>query len=310
MLTTEILRANEALAALSDEQLNTIATLSRNDEEAVIGKRFGEVYRQLDDTIAKTTGVARNGDEKTYLYLERAMKEREAAHATLAQQVADLTKDKTRLEKAVAEGAGEEAKKALSQAKKDLDGVLKQYTDLKAEYDALGAKHAAEIMGLRMDAELKTATGSLKFKKDLPQSVVDIVLRQTAEKVKGMNPEYIDDGQGGKRLVFKNESGEIMRNQENALQPFTATELIQKELASMGVLEEKRKAAGGGTEPPRGGGGGGTTLDLSGARTQSQANDIITDALLRQGLTIGSREFQDAMTKAWTDNNIKSLPLQ
>ena len=78
----------------------------------------------------------------------------------------------------------------------------------------------------------------------------------------------------------------------------------------MGVLEEKRKAAGGGTEPPKGGGGGGTTLDLSGARTQSQANDIITDALLRQGLTIGSREFQDAMTKAWTENNIKSLPLQ
>lgn len=309
MLTTDILRANEALAALTDEQLNTIATLSRNDEEAVIGKRFGEVYRQLDDTIAKTTGVARNGDEKTYLYLERAMQEREAAHGELQKQVDGLTKEKARLERAIADGAGEEAKKALSQAKKDLENVLGQYTELKTKFDAQEAAHASEIMGLRMDGEIKTATGGLKFKKDLPQSVVDIVLRNATEKIKGFSPEYIEDGNGGKRLVFKNAEGEIMRNAENALQPYTASELITRELRTMGVLDEQRKKTGAGTEPPKGGAGG-TTLDLSGAKTRTQASDIITDHLLRQGLTIGSKEFQEAMSKAWTDNNIASLPMQ
>lgn len=310
MLTTDILRANEALAALTDEQLNTIATLSRNDEEAVIGKRFGEVYRQLDDTIAKTTGVARNGDEKTYLYLERAMQEREAAHGELQKQVDGLTKEKARLERAIADGAGEEAKKALSQAKKDLENVLGQYTELKTKFDAQEAAHASEIMGLRMEGEIKTATGGLKFKKDLPQSVVDIVLRNATEKIKGFSPEYIEDGNGGKRLVFKNAEGEIMRNAENALQPYTASELITRELRTMGVLDEQRKKTGAGTEPPKGGAGGGTTLDLSGAKTRTQASDIITDHLLRQGLTIGSKEFQEAMSKAWTDNNIASLPMQ
>lgn len=74
MLTREIIAANAALAGLTEEQINTIVTLSQNDENAVIGARIGEIYRQMDTTIAEATGVARNGDEKTYLYLARATK--------------------------------------------------------------------------------------------------------------------------------------------------------------------------------------------------------------------------------------------
>ena len=72
MLTKETLIANEALAGLTDEQITAITTLSANDENTVIGQKFGEVYRQMDSTIEKATGIKRDGDEKTYLYLERA----------------------------------------------------------------------------------------------------------------------------------------------------------------------------------------------------------------------------------------------
>ena len=72
MITQEMLSADAALNGLTDEQKNAIVTISKNDEDVVIGKRFSEVYNQLDATIAKETGIARNGDEKTYNYLERA----------------------------------------------------------------------------------------------------------------------------------------------------------------------------------------------------------------------------------------------
>ena len=75
MITVEMLNTQQELVGLTDAQKQAIALLSKNDEEVVIGNRFREVYNQLDATIAKETGIARNGDEKTYLYLERASRE-------------------------------------------------------------------------------------------------------------------------------------------------------------------------------------------------------------------------------------------
>ena len=43
MLTKEILLANSTLAGLSAEQLEAIATLSQNDEAAVIAKKTSEI---------------------------------------------------------------------------------------------------------------------------------------------------------------------------------------------------------------------------------------------------------------------------
>ena len=75
MITNDMLTADAVLTGLTDEQKDAIVAMSKNDEEVVIGNRFREVYNQLDATIAKETGIARNGDEKTYVYLERAARE-------------------------------------------------------------------------------------------------------------------------------------------------------------------------------------------------------------------------------------------
>ena len=91
MLTKETLIANEALKGLTEEQLTAITTLSENDENTVIGQKFGEVYRQMDSTIEKATGIKRDGDEKTYVYLGRATK-------AFAEKFADYESLKTKIE--------------------------------------------------------------------------------------------------------------------------------------------------------------------------------------------------------------------
>lgn len=310
-LTREIISANAVLNGLTEEQITAITTLSQNDESTVIGQRIGEIYRQFDATIATTTGIQRNGDEKTYLYLERAAKELSEKVKTtesLNKQITELTKEKTRLEKVIADGVGDvETKKALEQAKKDLNAVTKQFTDLKAEFDSVKEKHQRELFGVKIDNELSVARTGIQLKKELPTVVTDVVMSQAIEKIKGLNPEYIDNGKGGTILAFKDETGAIMRNPENQLIPYTAKDLLYKELKSMGVVDEGRVQPGGGTTAPKSTTGG-AIIDISGARNRVEAYENIASALMAKGLTNGSAEFDAEMQKAWKDNNVASLP--
>ena len=316
MITREMLTADQALGTLTDEQINAIVTLSRNDEEAVIGARFLEVYNQLDETIARTTGIARNGDEKTYLYMERAALElAKKANSVdgLNTKINELTRERDRLKKAVEDGVADETlRKQLTQAQADLENVRQQYDTLKAETDTMKAQHAQELLGLQVDNEIRGAMGGIKFKAEFPQAVTDTILNQAITKIKGLNPEFVDDGKGGKKLVFNDQNGAMLRDPDNRLEPYTAGELLRKELKQMGVLDEGRQQQGGGTSPLDGNGGGGSAqaVDLSMARTQNEAQEIIHTQLMQRGLVNGSAEYQEAMTQAWKDNNVSSLPIQ
>lgn len=316
MITREMLTGDTALGTLTDEQINAIVTLSRNDEEAVIGARFREVYNQLDETIARTTGIARNGDEKTYLYMERAalaLAAKANSVEGLQTKVNELTRERDRLKKAVEDGvADEQLKKQLTQAQADLENVRQQYDTLKAETDQMKTQHAQELLGLQVDNEIRGAMGGIKFKAEFPQAVTDTILNQAITKIKGLNPEFVDDGQGGKKLVFNDANGAMMRNPDNRLEPYTAGELLAKELKQMGVLDEGRQQQGGGTHPNGGGGAGGgaQTVDITMAKTQTEAQEIIHTQLMQRGLVNGSAEYQEAMTQAWKDNNVSSLPVQ
>lgn len=313
MLTREFLVANAALSGLTDEQITAITTLSQNDENSVIAKKTGEIYGALDADILAVSGIAKNGTEKTYDYAKRVMGEMKTkadGAAGLQSQIDTLTKEKARLEKAIADGAADaETAKALKQTKADLANVTAQYTELNTKFEQMKTEHEKELFGVRIDNALQTAAAGITFKSGLPESVTKVILAQANEKIKGMNPEYIDDGKGGKILAFKDASGAIMRNPNNQLNPFTPGELLTKELETMGVLEPKRQQPGGGTNPPRRQPGSGSiTVDASGAKTRTEAYDIIANSLMQQGLTIGSKAFDDAMNAAWKDNNISQLP--
>ena len=250
-LTTELLNANAATAALTDEQKNAIVEMSSNDENAVIAKKTGEIYGGLDADILSVSGIAKNGTEKTFDYAKRVIGEikgQAGNAAELQNKVTELTNEKARLEAVIAKGGADaETKRQLEQAKADLANVTKQYTDLKTEFDNAKSEHEKTLFGLKIDNEFAKATAGIKFKADLPASVTSVLMQQAIAKVKGMNPEYIDDGNGGKVLAFM-DNGTPKRNPENNLRPYTATELVSAELKAMGVLEDGRKQTGAGSQ--------------------------------------------------------------
>ena len=122
-LTTELLKGNAATAGLSDEQINAVVEMSKNDETTVIGQKTGEIYGGLDADILAASGIAKNGTEKTYDYAKRVIGEikAQAGNATeLQNQISELTKEKGRLEQVIAKGGADaETKRALEQAKAD-----------------------------------------------------------------------------------------------------------------------------------------------------------------------------------------------
>lgn len=311
-LTVEVLKANSVLAGLSDEQLAAITTLSANDENSVIAQKTGKIYGDLDADILSVTGIAKNGTEKTYDYAKRVLGELKTKAESVVQlqsTIDTLTKEKSRLEKAIQDGASDtETAKALKQAKADLAAITGQYNELNTKFQNAEQNHQKELFGIRVESTLQAATANLKFKPELPGSVTKVLLSQATEKIKNMHPELIDDGKGGQIIAFKDENGAIMRNPNNQLNPFTADELIQRELDTMGVLDKGRQQAGTGTQPPSGGAGSGTVISIAGAKTRTEAYDMIASSLMTQGLTNGSAEFQAAMDQAWKDNNISSLP--
>ena len=316
-LNAELLKGNAATAGLTDEQIAAVVEMSKNDETTVIGQKTGEIYGGLDADILASSGIAKNGTEKTYDYAKRVIGEIKAQASTateLQAKVSELEKEKARLDSIIAKGGADaETKRQLEQAKADLANVTKDYTELKTKFDNSESEHAKALFGLKIDGEMAKATAGIKFKADLPASVTSVLLKQAVEKVKAMNPEYIDDGQGGKVLAFM-ENGTPMRNKENNLNPYTAAELVSRELQTMGVLDIGRRQTGAGSQGGQGGNGGGAgaAVDVSAARTQNEAYEIIAKQLMAQGKVNGSKEFSEAMSEAWKANRevIKALPVQ
>jgi len=315
-LTTEQLNANAALSGLTDDQRAAIVEMSKNDEQSVIGQKTGEIYGGLDADILAASGIAKNGTEKTYDYAKRVIgeiKDQAGNAAELQTKLTESEKEVSRLNGIIAKGGADaETKKQLEQARADLANVTKDYTALKADFDKANAEHEKAMFDAKISGEFAKATAGIKFKADLPASVTTVLLEQAVAKVKGMNPEYIDDGKGGKVLAFM-VNGAPMRNAENNLNPFTASELVARELQTMGVLETGRTQTGAGTQGGKTTTGGGSgTVDVSGAKTQDEAHEIIAKALMAQGKVNGSKEFADAMAAAWKENAdvIKALPIR
>ena len=309
MITADILKANEHLAKLTDEQISSIVTLSTNDVNAEIGKKIGELYRQLDTTIDTSTGIARNGDEKTYNYLERAIKELKGGMPNVDDmkgKIKTLTEEKTRLEALISEGSKDtETAKLLNQAKAELKSTKDLYIGLQTKFEEQAKTHKTELFGLRVENELTNVLNGLKFKAEIPANVTKTFVNAAISKVKGLNPDYVDDVNGGKRLVFRDSNGVAISNPTN-LAPYTAAELLGNELKDIIAI---KGAKGTGTQVD-GGGSNNDTVTIGNARTQQEAMTIISKSLCAQGLTAGSKEYQTKLDAAWAENKVKSLPVK
>lgn len=306
-LTTEILRGNRLLSGLTDEQIGAITILSQNDESSTIGARFGEVYRQMDETIESALGIKRNGDEKTYKFLERASKEFASRYADYDELKGKADRSEAeikRLQKLVDEGAlDKDTANALNQAKADLNAISERYGKLKTEYETARKQWEKDMFDTRVVAELTAAKSGVKIRPDANPQVVSLAMKEAMSKIVAMNPKFEDDGKGGQVLMFHNEDGTRLNNVDNNLLPYTAKELLSKELEVYDIVDRQQRTGTGSSSPKP------QKHTLQSAATQVQAVDAINRSLSERGIVKGTREYQEAFDKAYDEGNVASLPL-
>lgn len=314
MLTVETLRQNTALASLTDAQLTAIAEMSRNDENTVIGARIGALHGQYDTDILSITGIAKNDGEKSYDYAKRVLSEYKTKAESVTAIQTELTKakaDVATLQAKLEKGAADETlAQQLKDAKAQVTQLQAKLTAKETEYKAAKDKFDTDLKNTHIDYAFKAAASGLKFKDGITEPIQKTLLAAAkAEVLAKGTPDFVDDGNGGKKLVLRGTDGNILNNPNNNLNPYTLQELIA-ETSLKDVIDSGRQQIGGGTGPLKPGGAGSSTFSLVGVKTQVEAYRAIEQHLLASGLTRDSKEFADQITKLGTENNVSSLPIR
>lgn len=313
MLTIDMLKQSTALAGLSEAQLIAIAEMSKNDENTVIGTKIGALHGQYDTDIFGITGIKKNDGEKSYEYAKRVLnsyKSKIESSKAVKEQLDAANAKVQELQAKLEKGAGdEELKKQLKDAKTQVTQLQTQLQAKEAEFKTKNDELAKEIKQTHIDYAFQAATVGLKFKAGITEPIQKTLLNAAkAEVLSKGTPDFIDDGQGGKKLVLRDAAGNILNNPANNLNPYTLKELVM-ETSLKDVIDTGKQQTGGGTKPGGQGGQGGT-LDMSGIKTQVEADRIIEQHLLANGLTRDSAEFAEQSLQLRTENNVASLPIR
>jgi len=312
-LTPELIKANESLASLSDDQIAAISTLSVNDENKVIGEKIGEVHGKYDQDIEEITGQKKPDGVKTYDFVKQVLGEfkTKATSAPELQKQIDTYKTKVAdLEKQITEGKGNEA---IAQKLRDAEGKLSQlqtqYETDKQTWEKEKGTYAEKITGLQVTTQFEKASAGLKFKVGYPESVQKTLLDTSQANILAKyKPDWVE-ADGKKVMVFRDDKGEIARNKNNQLNPYTAEELMKENLKE--VLDLGKKTTGTGTKNPAGGDTDTVdVVDIAGAKTQIEADELIVKHLMQIGETRGSASFAEKQKKLREDNGVNKLPLR
>ena len=315
MLTIEMLRQSSALTGLTDDQLNAIAEMSRNDENTVIGTKIGALHGQYDADILGITGIKKKDGEKSYDYAKRVLgeyKTKAESAKTIQTQLTAAQAQVAELQSKLEKGAGDETlKQQLKDAKAQVTQLQTQLQTKETEFNTKKAEFDKTIKDTHVDYAFQAATAGLKFKSGITEPIQKTLLNAAkAEVLAKGTPDFIEDGQGGKKLVIRGADGNILNNPKNNLNPYTMQELVM-ETSLKDVIDKGRQQIGGGTGGfGSGSGGTGGTLDLSGIKSQVEADKAIEAHLLANGLTRDSQEFADQSMQLRTENNVASLPIR
>lgn len=309
MLTEAVIKANSTLANLTPEQIAAITTLSQNDENQVIATKYGELYGQFDTIVKDVIGEDKPQGKKTTEWVREhftAFKTKDSELEKLKTELAQAKEDlKNNAGDKSLKSEVERLMKEVSDEKQRVKDLQTNMTKIQQEWEAKVKAEQDKMIAIRIDNEANAALAGMKFKdeKIIPANLRQIAIDAAKAKILADGKaEWIDDGKGGQRLVFRDANGQVRNNPENALNPFTIGELLAKELAP--VIDAGHKQNGAGTHTSQGNGGSGSgAISINGAKSIVEADEMFTKAWFAQGKSKSDPEYN---TK-WQEMR-KSLP--
>lgn len=309
MLTIDMLKQNQSLSGLTDVQLSAIAEMSKNDENAVIGTKIGSLHGQYDADIFGITGIQKNSGEKSYDYAKRVLNEYKTQltnTATVQAQLAKAKQEVDTLKQKLADGSGDDAvKQQLKDAKAQVNQLQMSLTEKDAAIAKAKQEYEAAIKNVHVDYAFNSAVSGMKFKAGISEGIQKILLESAkAEVLKKGTPDIIDG-----KVVFRGSDGNILNNPNNNLNPYTVEELVMQ-TSIKDAVDSGKKQTGGGTGPNKPDKTNITTVDLSGVKSQIEADKVIESYLLSNGYTRDSQDFYTKLLEIRNENEVSKLPIR
>jgi hypothetical protein len=204
------------------EEKTFLENYGKKIEEEVIPSKISELHTRYDDDIFAVTGLKKNPTEKTYDFTKRVLGE----FKTKAEKTSVLETEIAALKKQITDGTGD--KKTLA----DLEAVQKAYKELEDTKTKEVNDLRTQFEKYKDESEIVAATSGLQFKKNIPETAVKSLVKQVISDLTS-----IASRQDGKLVFLKD--GVPHRNPHNALNPYTADELLKERLKD--VLDTGRK---------------------------------------------------------------------
>lgn len=297
-LNSDLLKSVEGL---TEAQIATIITLSTNDEATILASKQKEFKDGQTKVFAEAVGLALKDSESFEAYSARIKDGLKGDSTETKSQLDAANKKVTELEKALKEGSQD---KSILQKLADAENRV---TELTAAYDeskqALANKEDEfknKFLDLKVSTDIKRAISGLKFKDSFSKEVQETLIKSAESQILQENkPDYEGD-----TLVFRGEDGNILRNKDNSLHPFTATDLLKSKL--VGALSEGVQARGAGSSNA----GGNNPISLNGAKTQIEADEMIAKQLAENGIARGTQAWQEQSIEMRTAANVQDLPVR
>lgn len=205
-------------------------TFLENYAEEVAEKRArsyeGKLHQKYDDDFFTLTGKRKPEGVRTFDFIKSewmTMSERAA-------KVDELLHEKQDLEKKIKEGSTD--KKLLA----DLEKVQLEYQRLKDESENKIKTIQTEHERFKIRNEILKARSELSFNEKIPGAAREALVERVVDELVG-KAEFREN-----QLYFIDSEGNPLRNKNNALNPYTAKELLSEKLKE--VLKEKRKESG------------------------------------------------------------------
>jgi len=279
-----------------EEHTTYLDNYKKSEVENELRDRVRKVHQNYDEDLFQLTGKRRRTDpeEKTFDFLKAVIgdyKTNETKIAEFETQIGDLK------EKIKSNTGDEQLKKDLAEAMSNLATVKKLYEEEKETWGKEKGSLESSHQRSGMENILDRALIGIKFKDGISESVVKIVVDSVKNEL--LETAGIIDGV----MIFKDKEGKTLINKDNAMNPFTADEMLRSKLKD--IIDEGRVIAGTGVKPEiKTDKDGNKTINYSPSDSVKTKDDLHKD-LSSKGLVQGSEEYNLAWEKYSGDYGYK-----
>ena len=285
-----------------------LTNFAKAEVEKEIKVKTAEIYTNLDNDMFEVLGIRKAHDQKTFDFLKVIAKEYKELKDQKGKinESEEIKKLKADIKKMQDEGSVNE------HWRKIYDEAVTKWQEEKKDLDEKIKAKESEYLNAQIEADLRAGINGIKFKDGIDKDILDTLIdAKKREIIKGAK---LIDG----KVVYHKEDGTPLLNKE--YKPITPKEIWSDKLGSL--IADGDAGKGGGADPTKiqagkvektGEGDTATikvVLDKSSYSTKVEFNSKVDEALRKQGIAVGSKEYTGAMDMAYKEYEIDKLPLQ